>query len=30
MSDTVYYYHQVKDCIMVAREMGDETGSILW
>ncbi len=30
LSDTVYYYHQAKDCIMVAREMGDGTGSILW
>ena len=30
LSDTVYYYHQAKDCIMVAWEMGDGTDSILW
>ena len=30
LSDIVYYYYRAKDCIMVAWEIGDGTGSILW
>ena len=30
LSDTVYYYNEAKDCIMLARETRDGTDSILW